>query len=301
MSSTWEFDSDEVKLIISDIELILELVDYLWTNDAMHFNVVIPEEKARDIRLNFPLNARISELIEQDMLRIYSTDTTPLSTIILDGPRFYTHVRLGQTEQFAKSTDDDLRMMLDEIFTQITESAELVDPDILAWSVLLDQLEQTVDPETRQEFERLIEAARIENLGALDNISVAIIAAAHSGALLNDLSTWAGEVGFASAATFSRRKQKLEDAGIIYTERVPIEVGRPKQRLKLSDDVNEVEVRGENLDITREGGQSTPDSVDDSDGGSPHATEHFDTADVSHGDKELQLLEQELKEAIRSN
>lgn len=300
MSSPWEFDSDEVKLVISDIELLLSVVDYLWTEDTVYFDVVIPEEEARNVRLDFPLNARISELVAQDRLSIYASEATPLSTIILDGSDVYTLVQFGQTEQFAKSTDKDLQTRLNAEFVRITESADLVNPDILGWSELLGQLEQVVDSDTRHEFERLIEAARIENLGALDDISVAIVAAAHSGALLNDLSTWAGEVGLASSATFSRRKQKLEDADVIYTERVPIEVGRPKQRLKLSDAISEVEVRGEELDITHEGEPSVPNTADDSEGGTDTTTEQFDATDVTYGDKDLQLLEQELKEAIQS-
>jgi len=278
----------------------LNAVDYLWADDRMHFDIIIPEREARNVCMDFPLNARISGLIAQDKLSIYASDVTLLSNIILDGPQLYTLVRLGQTERFVKSTEKGLQTRLDAEFVRITESADLVDPDILAWSELLVQLELTVDSSTRHEFERLIKAARIEELGAIDDISVALVAAAHSGALLNDLSSWAKEVGLASKATFSRRKQNLEDEGIIYTERVPIEVGRPKQRLKLSDSVSEFEVRGEELDITHEGKQSVPNAIDDTDAGSDSAPEQFNTTDLAHGDRDLHLLEQELKEAIQS-
>jgi len=300
MNSPWKSDSDEIKLVISNIELLLNVVDYLWMDDAEHFEVVIPEGKARDVRLDFPLNARISELVAQDKLSIYASEVTPLPTIILDGSQVYTLVQLGRIEQFAESTDEDLQTKLNAEFVRITESADMVNPDILAWSELLGQLEEIVDADTKHEFERLIEAARIENLNALDDISVAIVAAAHSGALLNDLSTWAEEVGLASAATFSRRKKNLEDAGIIYTEKVPIEIGRPKQRLKLSNTVSEVKIQGEELDITREGGRRVPNTVDEPEGSSDSATEQVDATDVTHGDEDLQLLEQELKEAIQS-
>jgi len=301
MSSLWEFDSDEVKLVVSDTELILKAVDYLWTDDAVHFDLFIPESEARNVRLNFPLNAQISELVAQDRLSIYSSDTTPFSTIILDGSDIHTLVQFGQTEAFATLSNDELQTKLDAEFRRISESAELVTPDILPWSELLTRLEEIVDSETRQEFKRLIEAARIENVGALDDISVAIVAAAHSGALLNDLSKWAEEVGLASTATFSRRKQNLEESGIIYTEKVPIKVGRPKLRLRLSDAVREVEVQGKDLDITLEGGCSEPTTSEESDNGSVGSTKQLDPTDVSHVNEDLELLEQELKEAISSN
>jgi hypothetical protein len=306
MGLSWEFSSDRVKFVISDIELILHAVDRLWTDDTVQFDIVIPEGDARGVRLDFPLNARISELVAQGKLSIYASEVTPLSTIILDGSRIHTLVQVGQTEQFASLTDEDLQTKLNTEFDRITESATPVEPDIRAWGELLGQLEQTVGSDTRHEFERLIEAARIENVGALDDISVAIVAAAHSGALLSDLSTWAEEVGLASTATFSRRKQKLVGAGVVDTEKVPIEVGRPKLRLRPSDAEREEAVQREETETTRERGRSVPNTADDTDtdtgagAGAGSDTTQPDDTDVEHVDEGLQILEEELREAIQS-
>jgi hypothetical protein len=159
---------------------------------------------------------------------------------------------------------------------------------------LLTQLAEIVDPETRKEFQRLIEAARIESVGALDEIAVAIVAAAHSGALLNDLSTWAEEVGLASKATFSRKKQSLENSGIIYTEKVPIEVGRPKLKLRLADDIDEVQIEGENMDIARTRSGTNQPTTDKSGSTSDPSTEQGTDGDI------LTSIEQEVQDAIRS-
>lgn len=309
MNFLGECDSDDVKLVISDIELIIEVVDQISANEDTDFEVIIPESEARQVQLNFPLNSKTAELVKQNRLSLYSTETKPLSNIVLDGSDFYNLIRLGEIEQFAKSTDKDHSTKIDEEFTRMKDTSELIKLDILAWSVLLTQLEETVDTETRREFERLIEAARIENLGALDDISVAIIAAAQSGALLNDLGNWAEEVHLASKATFSRRKQNLEEEGIIYTEKVPIEVGRPKQRLLLSDDVDDIGIQGDEIDISKKRGWSERHSVDASESSSESVTEQKDDEDVPVGDdeggsvedEELQILEKELKDAIRSN
>ncbi|MFB6184704.1 MAG: DUF5821 family protein, partial [Haloarculaceae archaeon] len=51
-----------------------------------------------------------------------------------------------------------------------------------------------------------------------------------------DISKWGEDIGLASKATFSRTKTKLEDMGLIDTEKVPIDVGRPRLRLMLGDD-----------------------------------------------------------------
>ncbi|PWG73380.1 hypothetical protein DF186_23370, partial [Enterococcus hirae] len=63
-----------------------------------------------------------------------------------------------------------------------------------------------------------------------------LLVAAKNDVLLYDISKWGEDVGIASKATFSRTKTKLEDMGLIDTEKVPIDVGRPRLRLKLGDD-----------------------------------------------------------------
>jgi len=65
---------------------------------------------------------------------------------------------------------------------------------------------------------------------------VSLLVAAKNEVLLYDISKWGEDVGIASKATFSRTKTKLEDNGLIATEKVPIDVGRPRLRLQLGDD-----------------------------------------------------------------
>jgi len=60
--------------------------------------------------------------------------------------------------------------------------------------------------------------------------------AARNGDLLYDISRWGEDVGIASKATFSRTKTRMEESGVIATEKVPIDVGRPRLRLRLGDE-----------------------------------------------------------------
>jgi predicted transcriptional regulator len=63
-----------------------------------------------------------------------------------------------------------------------------------------------------------------------------LLVAARHGEMLYDLSKWGEDTGVASKATFSRMKTHLERQGIIETEKVPIDVGRPRLRLLLGDE-----------------------------------------------------------------
>ena len=56
-----------------------------------------------------------------------------------------------------------------------------------------------------------------------------------------ELGLWGESEGVASRAKFSREKQTLEEHGLIDTEKVPTDVGRPRQRLVLADRLAETD------------------------------------------------------------
>ncbi len=75
-----------------------------------------------------------------------------------------------------------------------------------------------------------------DRTNSLDEVTISLLVAAKNEALLYDISKWGEDVGIASKATFSRTKTDLEERGVIITEKVPIEVGRPRLRLKLGSE-----------------------------------------------------------------
>jgi predicted transcriptional regulator len=80
-----------------------------------------------------------------------------------------------------------------------------------------------------------LETAR-GNGDGLDEVTISLLVAAKNEELFYDISRWGEDVGVASKATFSRMKNELEDTGLIETEKVPVDVGRPRQRLTIKDD-----------------------------------------------------------------
>lgn len=81
---------------------------------------------------------------------------------------------------------------------------------------------------------------------ALDAVTASLVVAARHEQLLYDISKWGEDVGIASKATFSRTKTRLEEHGILDTEKVPIDVGRPRLRLQL-DQEDLIEAPGDQL------------------------------------------------------
>jgi hypothetical protein len=107
-----------------------------------------------------------------------------------------------------------------------------------AISRVRETLSDEIGPDAERDFDNILgslETARGDGDG-LDEVTISLLVAAKNEALLYDISKWGEDVGIASKATFSRTKTKLEDMGLIDTEKVPIDVGRPRLRLKLADE-----------------------------------------------------------------
>lgn len=106
----------------------------------------------------------------------------------------------------------------------------------------LSRVRQTLGEEIGQDtcadFDATLDALQSarEAAGEFDEVTLTLLVAARNDVLLYDISKWGEDVGIASKATFSRTKTTLEEEGLIRTEKVPIDVGRPRLRLKLNEE-----------------------------------------------------------------
>lgn len=135
-------------------------------------------------------------------------------------------------------------------------------------------------------------------MDSLDAVSVALVAAAQSGALSYDLGKWAEETGVASKATISRRKTTLETNGVIYTEKVPVEVGRPRQRLLLAEDISAVRIDTAEVDVSRKTPTEPQPAEDEPD--PTTVPEQGNQKQESDQDEILSVIEQEIQDVISS-
>lgn len=146
---------------------------------------------------------------------------------------FDLEVRLAAVATDTAETVSAIRSQADEQWAAATPY-ELRTP---ARETISETLETHLGDQARSDFSAIVgslETAR-GNGNGLDEVTIALLVAAKNEALLYDISKWGEDVGLASKATFSRTKSTLEDLGIIATEKVPIDVGRPRLRLKFAD------------------------------------------------------------------
>lgn len=290
--------SDGVKIVVSNDISVAEFAEWLTTSDLSGMEILVSKTTADNLRRSFPLNSKLKEILEQHNATLYLTEEPSLPTTVIDGNQAHYYVRMGSVRRFVKLSDGEIGSILTDEFESLLESASRVNIDTPAWSELLTKLESVVGSQTRSEFEQLIEAAKLEEMDSLDAVSVALVAAAQSGALSYDLGKWAEETGVASKATISRRKTTLETNGVIYTEKVPVEVGRPRQRLLLAEDISAVRIDTAEVDVSRKTPTEPQPAEDEPD--PTTVPEQGNQKQESDQDEILSVIEQEIQDVISS-
>ena len=100
-----------------------------------------------------------------------------------------------------------------------------------------ETMETEWGPEFRSDFEAsLTQASAMRNPAEFEEVTAALLVGAKHGALQYDVSKWGEDIGLASKATFSRRKKRLEEMGVVTTESVETGLGRPRERLAITDE-----------------------------------------------------------------
>ncbi|CAI49393.1 uncharacterized protein NP_2604A [Natronomonas pharaonis DSM 2160] len=227
---------DELFVINPDAEAIESLVETL---DAESPPVCLfaDSETLKDVLDDFLVASRAADHIEADRLEIRVNDAAA-NSLLVTADAVVAVVR-GDDQVAGLTTDDEA--FIDSAYQRITgewadaENFNLRTPSLIrVRETLTDELGES----TRENFDAVLDAletARGDGEG-LDEVTISLLVAAKNEDLLYDISKWGEDVGIASKATFSRTKTRMEDNGILGTEKVPIDVGRPRLRLKLGDD-----------------------------------------------------------------
>ncbi len=104
-------------------------------------------------------------------------------------------------------------------------------------TVVRQTLREDISPAAKDDFNSMLNS--LDTVGAngseLDEVMISVLVAAKNEVQLYEISKWGEDVGVASKAKFSRLKRQLENMGLVETEKVQIDIGRPRLRLKIAD------------------------------------------------------------------
>jgi len=235
------FDGADGELLVIDpsAETVETLVEVGIGREALsEFRMLADEAVLKDVMDDFLVASKAADLVDAGSLSLRLLPEGADNALFVSESSVMALVSAG--EEVAALTTEEAEFV-ESVFDSYAAEFEAAEEYALrtpAISRVRESLGADIGEVTREDFDEVLasmETAR-GNGDGLDEVTVSLLVAAKNDVLLYDISKWGEDVGIASKATFSRTKTRLEDMGLIDTEKVPIDVGRPRLRLKLGDD-----------------------------------------------------------------
>ncbi|GGL53019.1 transcriptional regulator TbsP [Halocalculus aciditolerans] len=209
-----------------------------YEGDLPTIKLVAEKGLLKDVMDDFIVASNTADLLESGTLELATADASNRSSLLVTETQTVSLVEAGGQVGGVATDDPDFAATSYDAAVETFDDADEFSLRTPAISRVRQTLDDEISPDVEGDFDGVMasmETARGDGDG-LDEVTVSLLVAAKNRVLLYDISKWGEDVGIASKATFSRTKTKLEDKGLIDTEKVPIDVGRPRLRLKLADD-----------------------------------------------------------------
>ncbi|GAB3025602.1 transcriptional regulator TbsP [Natronobiforma cellulositropha] len=201
-------------------------------------HMLADERTLKDVMDDFIVASNAADLIAADALALRTLDQAPENSLLVTDERVIAVVHAGDRVGGLVTDDEEFVGAAFDTYATRWEHADEFNLRTPPISRVRETLTTEISADAENDFAAILdslETARGDGDG-LDEVTISLLVAAKNDALLYDISKWGEDVGIASKATFSRTKTKLEDMGLIDTEKVPIDVGRPRLRLKIGDE-----------------------------------------------------------------
>jgi hypothetical protein len=231
---------DVLHVVNPSADVIEELVNVATEMDAElpEIRMLAAEGTLKDVMEDFIIASNAADLMDEDALALRTLTEEPENSMLVTEDAVIALVTAGDHVGGLTTEDDEFVSTAYDAYDAEWEAAEEFSLRTPPLTRVKETLADEISADTEADFSGVLdslETARGDGDG-LDEVTISLLVAAKNEALLYDISKWGEDVGIASKATFSRTKTKMEDMGLIGTEKVPIDVGRPRLRLKLADE-----------------------------------------------------------------
>jgi hypothetical protein len=224
---------DDLQIVLTQIESVTGLVDALGDSDSEPTITLLTDEPtASQIRRNFYLATRLVDHIDAGILKHRSlpADVLHLPSLVVGPARLISLLPCENGTLAAVETEnDDLQTIFAEEFDTLWAAADAFPFRTPGYTQVLTTLGDTMGEEMERDFTEALanDDIQAEFAAGLDPVDVLILIAAKRREQLYTLSRWGERIGLASPGKFSQVKQRLEEDGVIATEKIPQAVADP--------------------------------------------------------------------------
>ena len=238
LSAILENESSDLLSIGFDETLVDALIEVLGErDDPPNVQLLTTDPVLKWVRDDFVLASEAADLIEGGTLSIRASDDPFEDRLVITEESVVSLVTAGEHTAGLPTDNEEFVGAANEIWSEHWNQAEEFSLRTPPRSQVEASLNEEFGSEVEEDFRAMLDSVEsTRSDGGLDAVDVSLLVAAKHELLLYDVSKWGEEVGLASKATFSRAKTNLEESGLIETEKVPIDVGRPRLRLLLGEE-----------------------------------------------------------------
>jgi hypothetical protein len=233
------FESTDALLLVDPTGETVEALTTVTSTVATPPSVRVLTEAAvlKNVMDDFVVASNAADHIESGTLSV-RTGTGAANALVLTDEAVWALVGADDHVAALGTDADDFVAAARDTYESQWERAEPFSLRTPPLSLVRETLGEDIGQDTRADFDATLDALQSarEATGEFDEVMLTLLVAARNDVLLYDISKWGEDVGIASKATFSRTKTTLEEEELIRTEKVPIDVGRPRLRLKLNED-----------------------------------------------------------------
>ena len=194
-----------------------------------------PERPLKSVMDDFLVASTAADLIEAGILSLRVTDDHLVNSLVVTDDAVVSLVTASDATAGLTTQDGSFVSETVTFYEEMWETASEFTLRTPPLSRVRSTLAAEISEEARADFDTVLDSVSTASGDGLDEVTISLLVAARNRELLYDISKWGEDVGLASKATFSRTKTQLEDQGLLDTEKVPIEVGRPRLRLVPGD------------------------------------------------------------------
>jgi len=243
-------EDEEIIIANPSKKLIKATVDAAYSFDETipKIKLLASPDQLKDTFDDFLIASPCADLINNGILKLKTITQDVNSTLIISENTTASLVTIGDSTTALTSEEDEFVGNAREEYNSQWEAKAKYTLRTPPITKINETLAEDIGKDTLEDFQAILNTVNsvTGDDSSLSIVTICLIAAARNNVLLYDISKWGEDIGIASKATFSRTKTELENCGIIETEKVPIDIGRPRLKLKLTGkleeaDINEIE------------------------------------------------------------
>jgi hypothetical protein len=188
------------------------------------------------LRKNFPVASRMQNLVDDGSVEIRDTNLDNETQTLVGERGISTLVLVEDVSRYVRTEASELAATVRDSCEAMWDDGDPYSLRTPPLRAVLHTGEERFGESFREGFEASLTTVEDRSDPTdLHEVRLALLLAADGEHLHYDVSKWGETVGLASTASFSRHKTSLEELGVIDTEKVSVEIGRPRQRLRLTE------------------------------------------------------------------